>query len=68
MVPRFLMPPWLQGLSWVIPNTWAIEAYDGLLLRNSSREHLLLPVGLLAGCAIGSLLLAWFCLWRGQRG
>jgi ABC-2 type transport system permease protein len=28
MVPRFLMPGWLQDAGWITPNTWALEAYD----------------------------------------
>lgn len=33
MVPRYLMPSGVQALGWGTPNTWAIEAYTGLLHR-----------------------------------
>jgi len=34
MVPRFLMPPWLQDVGFWTPHAWVIDAYQGLLWRD----------------------------------
>ncbi|RUT32766.1 ABC transporter permease [Arsenicitalea aurantiaca] len=61
MVPRYMMPPWLQDVGWYTPNAWTIEAYHGVLWRGEALADLtgsLLPLaltgllGLLASIAI----------------
>ena len=43
MVPRFLMPPWLQSVGWFTPHAWVIEAYQGLLWRDAGAADLYTP-------------------------
>ena len=40
MVPRFLMPPWLQDVGWWTPHAWVIDAYQGLLWRDDGAAAL----------------------------
>lgn len=57
MVPRFMMPPWLQDIGWYTPNAWAIEAYHGVLWRGEAVTDLLPELGwLLAMAVIGTTL------------
>jgi ABC-2 type transport system permease protein len=40
MMPRFLMPLWLQDLGWWTPHAWVIDAYQGLLWRDDGAATL----------------------------
>ena len=52
MVPRFLMPQWLQSVGWWTPNAWAIEAYYGGLWRGQPAASLVTPWVVLAAIAL----------------
>jgi len=52
MVPRFMMPPWLQDIGWFTPNAWAIEAYQGIMWRGQSLGDLLPSLSVLAAVAL----------------
>jgi ABC-2 type transport system permease protein len=57
MVPRFLMPPLMQDIGWITPNTWALEAYTAIFWRDEPVSSLLLPWVVLVGAATVGLLL-----------
>jgi ABC-2 type transport system permease protein len=67
MVPRFLMPGWLQDLSWVVPNAWAIEAYHGLVWRDAPTAEVALAAGMLMAFGLATGMLAWGVLARERR-
>lgn len=67
MVPRFLMPGWLQDITWAVPNAWAIEAYHGLLWRDAPTSELVVAAGLLMAFALAAGGLAWGALARERR-
>ena len=60
MVPRFMMPSWLQQIGIATPNYWSIEAFYGILARGQSVLDLLPVWGVLVGGGLICLGLAAF--------
>lgn len=65
-VPIESLPPWLAPFAWAIPPTWAVEALRAVMLKGWGLEHIGLHVAVLAGFAVGFLVLAMVGL-RGAR-
>jgi len=56
MVPRFLMPQWIQDIGWMTPNTWALEAYNEIFWRAGGMDAVALPwLALVATGGLGLL-------------
>jgi ABC-2 type transport system permease protein len=55
MVPRFMMPPWLQEIGWLTPNAWAIEAYYDIMWRGDGIAEIAPKVIALLAVAIFGL-------------
>lgn len=58
MVPRFMMPEWLQSVGVFTPNHWAIESVYGTLAREQSIQDLAPVYGVLFGIPVLCLALA----------
>jgi ABC-2 type transport system permease protein len=58
MVPRFLMPQWIQDLGWLTPNTWTLEAYNEIFWRASGLDAVLVPWAVLGATGLVALLAA----------
>jgi len=50
MVPRFMMPSWLQDIGVITPNYWVIEGYYGILARGQSVLSLWSVFGVIIEC------------------
>ncbi len=58
MFPRFLMPEFMQKLSFVGFNAWALEAYLDVFWRDAPLAHVLPRLGVLLAFAVGFALIA----------
>jgi ABC-2 type transport system permease protein len=58
MVPRFLMPEWLQQIGWFTPNAWAIEAFQDALRPGPIEPDLITAWAVLSAVTLLSLLIA----------
>jgi len=58
MVPRFLMPAWLQTVGWFTPHAWVIEAYQGVLWRDAGLSQVYKAWGVLSVAGLAGLALA----------
>lgn len=58
MVPRFLMPQFMQDFAWISPMTWGLEGYLDLFLRGGSVRDILTESGGLVGFSCLMLALA----------
>ena len=61
MVPRFLMPEWLQHAGVLTPTAWGIEAFQGALWRGEGMATLAPSLLILLGwAATGAAVTLWF--------
>lgn len=67
MVPRFLMPQWLQQLGWLTPNAWGVEAYQSVLWRSEPLSTVAPAWGVLAAIGILGVLVALMVARRQAR-
>jgi ABC-2 type transport system permease protein len=58
MVPRIFMPDALKSLGWLTPNTWALEAYSGILWRGEGLGSVVVPLALLLSSGAAGWYLA----------
>lgn len=58
MVPRFLMPAWLQQLGWATPNAWAIEGFAAAVRGDDGRAAAMVSAGVLVAAGVAGWALA----------
>lgn len=59
MVPRYMMPQWIQDVGAFTPTGWVIDAYQAVLFRDVEATQLERTWMLLAGFSLAMLVFAW---------
>ena len=61
MVPRFVMPGFMQRIGWISPHTWGLQAYQDVLMRDAGLTAILPDLGILLLFAAALFAVA---VWR----
>jgi len=64
MVPRFVMPPAMQGVTQISPMAWALDGFHAVILRHGTAADVALPCLQLLALAAA---LAGAALWVHRR-
>lgn len=67
MVPRYMMPEWIQDLGAMTPTGWVIDAYQAVLFRDVPAADLERSWTLLAGFSLAALLFSWIATRLKER-
>jgi ABC-2 type transport system permease protein len=64
MVPKFVMPSFMQKMSLFVPQGWAVDSYQDILVRNYGVSDILPAIGILMLFALGFFVIGMFRLSR----
>ncbi|BCY19542.1 hypothetical protein hrd7_33910 (plasmid) [Leptolinea sp. HRD-7] len=58
MVPAYVMPDFMQKISWATPHAWALSAYQDVIVRGMDLPQILPSLGVLSLFALGFWVVA----------
>jgi len=67
MVPRYMMPEWIQSLGALTPSGWVINAYQAVLFRDVAAADLGQTWLLLAAFSFAAFIFAWMTTRMKER-
>jgi ABC-2 type transport system permease protein len=66
MVPRFMMPSFIQDIGWLTPHTWVLESYAMVLWRGGDVASLAPPLLALGASGFAGVMVARRCVGLGR--